>query len=159
MSQNRYRLRFTFWLDMLKPDELVLADKIELLKNERLFAKTVRDGIRLLCDLRAGRVAVLGELFPWVFDAVAAAVEEEKGAQSSAIEAQLQRLEEFMLAQDNVPISASSASQAGGTKAMNVPGLRVPEPDADDEDTIVIKRDTSTNSAHNFLNSLQNLVG
>jgi len=64
VSQNRYRLRFTFWLDMLKPDELALADKIELLKNQRLFAQTIRDGIRLVCDLRAGRLDVLYELHP-----------------------------------------------------------------------------------------------
>lgn len=68
MPQNRYRLRFVFWLDMLRPDELKLADKIELLKNERLFAKTIRDGIRLVVDLREGRVDVLRELFPWVLE-------------------------------------------------------------------------------------------
>ena len=68
MPHNRYRLRFVFWLDMLRSDELKLADKIELLKNERLFAKTIRDGIRLVVDLREGRVDVLRELFPWVLE-------------------------------------------------------------------------------------------
>jgi len=66
MSTQKFRLRFTFWLDMSKPDELALAEKIEELKAKRSFAKVIRDGIRLICDLRAGRTDILLELFPWV---------------------------------------------------------------------------------------------
>ena len=61
-------MKFTFWLDATKADEDELIDQIEILKQQRLFAKTIRDGIRLICDLRAGQVDVLFELFPWVED-------------------------------------------------------------------------------------------
>lgn len=66
----RFRLRFTFWLDLNKPDENAIAELIATLKEKNLFVKTVRDGIRLICDLRAGQLDTLFELFPWVQEAL-----------------------------------------------------------------------------------------
>ena len=57
---------FRFWLDVFKPQESELVDTIESLKNNRSFTQTIRDGIRLICDLREGKLDVLFELFPWV---------------------------------------------------------------------------------------------
>jgi len=53
---------------MIKSDELELAEKIERLKNERLFAKTIRDGIRLVYSLREGRADLLFAMFDWLQD-------------------------------------------------------------------------------------------
>ena len=109
---NRFRLRFTFWLDMHKPDEAELADIIDTLKQNRSFAATIRDGIRLVADLRAGRTEVLFELFPWVKDTLQTmpAAPAEQGLQQ-----QIARLEALLLAQGNVPIQspleASSAPE------------------------------------------------
>lgn len=66
MASSRKRLRFTFWLDLQKDDEYDLAEIIEGLKEHRLFSRTIRDGIRLILDLRQGKTEVLNELFPWV---------------------------------------------------------------------------------------------
>ena len=66
MAKKSFRLRFTFWLDMHKSDEAAIAETIADLKSQRSFVSTIRDGIRLICDLRAGRLDVLFELFPWV---------------------------------------------------------------------------------------------
>ena len=66
MAKDRHRIGYTFWLDLKKSPEEALSDEIELLKNKRSFAKTIRDGLRLMIDLREGRVDVLRELFPWV---------------------------------------------------------------------------------------------
>ena len=60
------RLRYVFWLNLNKLDEHALAEKIGELKARRTFSRTIRDGIRLICDLRQGRTDVLAELFPWV---------------------------------------------------------------------------------------------
>lgn len=57
-------MRWDFWLDVAKPEQHELAEYLEQMKHERLFAKTIRDGIRLIRDLRAGNVTVLVELFP-----------------------------------------------------------------------------------------------
>lgn len=58
------RKRFTFWLDDKKPTEADIAETIPALKSQRSFAKTIRDGIRLIVDLRNGNTDVLFELFP-----------------------------------------------------------------------------------------------
>lgn len=51
---------------MLKGEEAEIGETIEELKQERKFAPTIRDGIRLINDLRKGKLDVLFELFPWV---------------------------------------------------------------------------------------------
>lgn len=61
---KRSRPRFNFWLDLTKSDEVMLYNLCEELKRERKFAPTVRDGIRLVADLRRGQTDVLLELFP-----------------------------------------------------------------------------------------------
>src|SRR5690554_6622378 len=66
MAGKRFRLKFMFWLDMNKSDEAELAEEIEILKERRLFSETLRDGIRLICDLRAGRTDRLFSMFPWI---------------------------------------------------------------------------------------------
>lgn len=66
MKNERLRKQYLFWLDMNKPDDVELAVSIAKLKACRKFAKTIRDGIRLIEDLRAGRLDVLLALFPWV---------------------------------------------------------------------------------------------
>jgi hypothetical protein len=66
MAMQRFRLRFTFWLNINKSEERDLAEQIDDLKRKRSFAKTIRDGIRLMVDLYAGQTDVLFELFPWI---------------------------------------------------------------------------------------------
>lgn len=106
LMANRFRIRFTFWLDMQKRDEAELAQAIESLKQNRSFAATIRDGIRLMCDLRAGQTEVLFELFPWVKDVPqsASAMPVDRGLQE-----QIARLEALLLAQGNVPIQRLSS--------------------------------------------------
>ena len=101
MARKSFRMKFMFWLDVTKRGEDELIGQIEDLKRERLFAKTIRDGIRMICDLRAGQTDVLFELFPWVKDTLQSAppAPVEKGLQE-----QITRLEALLLAQGNVPI-------------------------------------------------------
>lgn len=58
------RWKMNFWLDDKNERDLAVGYTIVGLKAERKFASTVRDGIRLITDLRAGRFDVLFELFP-----------------------------------------------------------------------------------------------
>lgn len=64
MARKSFRQRFVFWLDIEKDHEADIAAAIDGLKQKRSFSKTIRDGIRLIVDLRAGRTDVLFELFP-----------------------------------------------------------------------------------------------
>ena len=66
MANKSYRLMFRFWLDIEKSDEESIANKIEILKNSRSYSKTIRDGIRLIWDLRQGKTDILREFFPGV---------------------------------------------------------------------------------------------
>lgn len=100
---QRFRLRFTFWLDMHKGDEAELAETIESLKQDRTFAATIRDGIRLICDLRAGRVEMLLTLFPWVREALQPTPTTTTDAR---LQEQIARLEALLIAQGNVPIQS-----------------------------------------------------
>lgn len=92
-------MKFMFWLDSTKADEDFLIEQVELLKQKRLFAKTIRDGIRLICDLRAGNIEVLLELFPWTREAL-----QPVAAPEHRLQEQIARLEALLLAQGHVPL-------------------------------------------------------
>lgn len=67
-KDNRYRLQFKFWLNARLDSDDDLAVALEDLKTTKQYTQTIRDGVRLVLDLRAGRVGVLKELFPWVLE-------------------------------------------------------------------------------------------
>ena len=64
--RKSFRMRFTFWLDLNKQDEHELADIVDTLKSQRGYASAIRDGLRIVWELRQGRVDTLVKLFPWV---------------------------------------------------------------------------------------------
>jgi hypothetical protein len=148
MAGKRFRLRHTFWLDLNKPDEEKLAETIDELKEKRSFAKTIRDGIQLVCDLRKGRVDVLFELFPWV------KAEFLAGVGDKAMQQQLERLEKLLIEQGNQPLPLPAP------KRMSVSQFDLPRIEDDQENLtglVEIRRDTSTDATQNFLNSLSSL--
>jgi len=155
MRAPRPRMRFVFWLNLANPIELNLAEILENSRTQRQFTGIIRDGIRLIFDLRQGKTDVLLELFPWV---KASLSESEKATSNTALHHQLERLEQLILQQGAVPVQlpAHSTNQSG-PKALDVPRFDLPTIEDDDDDTIVLKRDTSTNSAMNFVNSMLNL--
>jgi hypothetical protein len=59
-----FKKRFEFWLNFDKPEQVALAEKIDVMKERRQFAPNVRDGLLLMEDLRAGNVETLLQLFP-----------------------------------------------------------------------------------------------
>src|SRR5690606_30743823 len=158
MKRKNFRLRFTFWLDMTKPDEENIAETIDHLKAERSFVRTVRDGIRLICDLRAGRLDVLFELFPWVraeFLEYMASLQLQPQRQDSELRQRPERMEKLLLEQGNVPIS----STASGPKPLAVPQPVSPETDSTEDDLLVVKKAQSDgSSARNFLEAAFNLI-
>ena len=148
MAAKRYRLRFTFWLDVTKDDEYELAGQIEDLKTERLFSQTIRDGIRLLCDLRAGRTDVLFTLFPWLAAEFAGPGEGEEWS----LEQQLEELRHLILSQNGVTPGEID------NRFANIQSLHQVAAGEDDEDIkLEVTRSSDGTSAQNFLNSLLNL--
>lgn len=157
MPQKRFRLRFTFWLDLTKNDEAQLADTIDRLKSQRSFTQTIRDGIRLICDLRAGKLDVLHELFPFVFESFHTAIEQERSKiraeyqrQSEGIEAKLTRLEKLLLEQ--TPQTMSTQPQNLHQSASLQGNFRPKQ--FDDVDEIEVTLTDSSDSFDNFLQSV-----
>jgi len=156
-TRKSFRLRFPFWLDLNKPDEADLAEKIATLKEERAFVKTIRDGIRLIWDLRAGRLDVLFFLFPWVKEEFDKRVNTQA---VSALQDQLARLEVMMGQGMSIPVDAHPKQlepQSSSPQPLRVPQLTAPVFDDDDQDTIIIKRNKSTDAAANLVHSWRSL--
>ena len=58
MAAKRYRMRFDFQLNVAKDDEKAIAEQIGAFKGQGLYSKTIRDGISLVSDLRAGNLDI-----------------------------------------------------------------------------------------------------
>ena len=154
------REKFKFWLDLDKDGELLVAEQIDELKRSRQFTATIRNGIRLICDLKAGRLDILFELFPWVradFLEYMASIQPQKSEADRAIAEQLARIE-TLLASDKSVSSVIAQESRGGPKKMAVPQFAAPVFDDDVELVAVSRVNGSANAAQNFLNSALNLV-
>ena len=150
MAAKRFRLKFMFWLDMTKEDELWLADEIEDLKHKRLFSQTIRDGIRLMRDLRAGRTEVLFSMFPWLAAELAAPAPQA----DAVLRHEIDRLRELILSQANAP--SLPGNGFSGLKPMR-PSLSADDVDDRDEVQLTVKATNDNASAKNFLSSLLSL--
>ena len=148
------RFKFNFWLDAEKDDELLLMEDIDHLKKQRLFSQTIRDGIRLMMDLRKGSFDVLIELFPDIRHHIKEPGQGYNGSNNGtdlqAIRQQLARLEQATL-QQSTPNQPLITDRNSGPKKLATPAVSAPIFDDDDEALLTIKRDTSTTSADNFL--------
>ncbi len=144
MPKQRIREKFVFWLTVSKDDELLLAEQIDQLKQRRRFLPTIRDGIRLVVDLRRGRVDVLCELFPWVSEIFA------PPTASAEFEQMMRRLIEQGSPQAPVP---------PGPKRIEAPQFAAPAPDDDDEFDLDIRAVQGGVSGQNFVSSVMALSG
>lgn len=98
------RKQYKFWLDERREEDWQINAAIEKLKAKRSFSSTIRDGIRLICDLRAGRLDVLFELFPWVQGEFLK--QQTPTSDNSDLKAEVQRLQELILRQGIIPPGA-----------------------------------------------------
>ncbi len=143
---RRYRPRkeFKFWLYHDLVEDVRLMEYIEFLRKTRQFAKVLRNGLRLMWTLGEGDLSVLFELFPTL---------------RSQFEPNSENLiEQFrqMLLQQQQPIpeipKLEPVSNAG---PKSLPAPQIAMPTFDDEDTIVMRRDTNAeaNSSASFLDA------
>ncbi|MFP4320839.1 MAG: hypothetical protein ACLFTK_00145 [Anaerolineales bacterium] len=156
VKPKSYRRQFRFWLDAAKSDERDLIEYIYKLVETRQFAATIRDGLRLLRDLRARKTDVLQELFPWIDEHY----RRKHRPDTSALEAKIERLEALLQAH---PLPAPSS---GGPRPLTLPGgglkpLSAPPMPEDDATLLEIKTDTEAGkrAVQNMINcmfSLQN---
>lgn len=160
MSQNTsHRIGFKFWLNLDKENEEVIADTIEHLKSNRSFTETIRNGIRLIVDLQAGKTDVLFQLFPFVKAKLESS--SSGGSDTGNLSRDIARLETLILKQGTStnnqimkPVSGS-LQQIGGIKPLAIP---VFDEDEDDGLLTVTKHEGAGLQANmNFLKSIQGL--
>jgi hypothetical protein len=141
-----YRKQIRFWLNLEDDSEYAIAEQVEILKRQRNFTAAIRDGIRLVCDLRAGRVDVLLELFPFVRSALS---DKPAPPDTGDLERKLDQIQQQLLSAGTPPPVVASAAP----KPIAVPKLPAPVLDDDTPELVTIRRDTSTDSSKNFLNA------
>ncbi len=103
-SANRYRVMHKFWLDLKKDNEDWLDEQIKHLKKSRKFTVILRDALRLILDLKAGRTDVLFELFPWVRETTSANLEKNNEIE---LKVELRHLQQLILERHDLPSSGS----------------------------------------------------
>jgi hypothetical protein len=158
MATDRYRLKYEFWLEPGKPDHDIVADRIEVLKNDRLFASVIREGIMIISELRQGRVDLLLSLFPWIKEEI------QKQSLSPHVVSEGLDLKRELAELKQLIYERSDATPSLVVPIQNGPNSLVtagPKPfrHSDDEVIVPIKKvKSSGTSAQNFLNSAFNLV-
>lgn len=157
------RYRFSFWLDSRKSDEKGLHQLVNNLKAERQFTSAIRDGLRLICDLRAGNTDVLYELFPNLRPPVV--INGGGGGDLQEIKAMLEIVVSQQSSGGYQMKSVKPATQlrqnsdeADAPRALDVPKLAMPVFDDDDDmPTLVIQKSSDTSASANLLKAMSNL--
>lgn len=141
-----------FWLNLNKDAENKLDQAVRELKKRRLFAETLRDGLRLILDLQAGSLTVLFELFPNIREHLI-----EQGASPSGGAGQLEEIKsmlEIVLAEkrDDDRYQMHSAQPLGSIKPDSPAQASLNAPVAVVKQAAVVSADLI---ADNFLSMFQ----
>jgi len=170
------RRNVTFWLDERHGLDSDLLRYVRQLKAAREFSSAVKDGLRLIRDLRAGNLDVLFELFPWIERALYDALKESQkppdyGSGISGETVSMAEIKALLLevkeAQQPGGYVQAPTTVSGNLKTLAGSGKALPPPaDADDlADLLTVKdvsdtpRDTGKPSAsENLINSLMSMA-
>lgn len=122
-------------INLYKQEDMEFNQLVTDLKARRQLSDIVRDGIRLVVDLRAGRTDVLCALFPFV----------ARG-----------------FVQDNVQDNVQDTVQdkPAEPKPIAIGNIAMPLFEEDEEDTLLIKRDTKSAEASSnaFMDSISQFI-
>jgi hypothetical protein len=160
MAAIRKMERFLFWMNLNNDEDRTVAEMIHSLKKERSFARTIRQGIRLIVSLRQRDTSVLFELFPWLKDELSIGELPANQRRDDSLRIQLKRLEELIVQQGGM------ATERGSTVRLEAVGTGNPKPlrgtekvssvpvDVDMDIEIKVDEDAGARSSENLLRSL-----
>jgi len=165
-KDTRWRIQHRFWLDAHSLRDIPIGEYLADMKKARRLTETIRDGVRLIRDLRAGNITVLCELFPWIRDAF------QPETPGDAMETLLQKIAadtEALVANGNVRdktkgnnVTVRSNYQRGNTSEYAYNKLRDEAYNEDDDDTLLLAirpdADAGKQAAANFVASVQALA-
>lgn len=153
---GRYRPRqvFKFWIFKDKPEEYRLVEFINYCKSKRIFARVVRDGIRLMWSLGEGDTSVLFELFPGLRAQLTPVQPTPPPPDTGHLERQIADLKRLILEQGAISAppkdypQLKSSGTLVGLKKMALPIID------DEEDTIVLTKATGMSNSENSMAAL-----
>lgn len=146
------RERFSFWLDLSKDSELLIAETIDDLKAHRKFSWVVRTGIRIVTDLMRGRHESVIAEFPWLVDRIAEMLRKQQPDMTLTDE-QWAVLRQLATAQP-----AEMLPQQSSPKPMDVPQFAMPNVDADDDDTLNWTQQTGGGSVRAMMDRVTEMM-
>jgi len=186
MPKRRWRFQFKFWLDANSERDKPIGEYLEAEKSRRKMTATIRDGVRLIQSLRNRDTSVLLELFPWIRDAfqpetpgdgmnallqkiaadteaLVAGVENGKViSQETAGKSYNLQVSDPPAPPETPPSKHNIVTLAPGPRPLAVPQFAAPEPDIDDDDTLLLALRPDANAgkqaAVNFVASMNALV-
>lgn len=153
-----------FWLNIWNTSEGRLDNEVQELKKQRKFAETVRDGLRLILDLRAGSLEVLFELFPHLQERLAGQTtsptpqppptpDPTELAKEIAAQIILQGgTGGYMMQSTGQQPDTNRTGQ--GSKQLTPKQFELPKFEDDDDETqpsIAVTKNTSTSATSNFI--------
>ena len=155
---ERFRKRFMFWLNINNPRDFEIAQLIADLKRKGLFTKTIRDGIKLICSLREGRVDVLLKMFPFVAQYFQSQLHAQQQQQYELMQDQNKFMEDQIAYLRGLLENGAINNNGNGHKQLPAPSQ--PKP-VDDEPVEIVVKDAngSGNSSQNFKNSFLKYYG
>lgn len=155
---KRRRYTFRFMLDVMHDNQLLLAEELDELKRQRKYTSTILNALSLFQDLKKGSTKLLRQMFPGIVQSIESeyAMLHKPVIDVASLEERIRGLEQRLIAQ---VIPALPTPAPAGPKLLNIPKVDAPTFDDDDMPALSIKKDTSTNSAGNFLSSLSALAG
>lgn len=141
---RRYRPRklFKFWLYHDLAADTHLMEYIDYLRKTRQFATVLRQGLRLMWTLGEGDTSLLYELFPTL--------------RSQLVPDNTDLIEQFrqmLQAQIAVLPQVEQPQLRANKSAQALPAPHINEPAFEEQDTVIIRRDTQAGQANaaNFL--------
>lgn len=133
------RKRFNFWLDQKKREDWELEQLIDGLKQDRLFSRAIREGLRMWIDSQTT-------------SATPAVVKSGSGGgELEEIKAMLE-----MIVAQNKSSGGGYTMQSTTGKQLAAPNFALPNFEDDDADlpTLKLRKDTHTDTSRNFMQSL-----
>jgi len=117
------RHKYEFWLDDQREGDHEIAALIEQFKMNRQFSAAIRDGLRLIADLKAGSTEVLLELFPLIGQQIGAGSSGGQGGNDDTLKAvrdAIGSLQALPAPPPNYPLMKSVTNGRGVTPALEV---------------------------------------
>lgn len=152
MAQKQYK----FTLSIRDKHNREVKKIVDFLIGKGILSQAIRDGLRLLNDLRKGNTRVLLEMFPEVMDKLCPPQSNNGDVlrEIEALRGELRQLQQRPMPQsEEIPDARNYGIPAMKSLAANMGGHTIAMPVIldDEEDTIIVTQSAGQNSGDNFL--------